>query len=138
VDWQKAIISSKPLNSQNLSVSGGTKNFTFNISGSYLSQEGNERSQNFKRISLRANSDLKVGKYLKFGESILLSSTNRLVQSEEGTYAALQVHAMFLFMLSMILMIQQDTIHRIMLRMAMADREPTMFLPRICSMLKPA
>jgi TonB-linked SusC/RagA family outer membrane protein len=88
VDWQKAIISNKPLNSQNLSISGGTKNFTFNVSGGYLSQEGNERAQDFKRISLRANSDLRVGKYLKFGESILLSSTNRLVQSEEGLYAA--------------------------------------------------
>ncbi|MBS1598369.1 MAG: TonB-dependent receptor [Bacteroidetes bacterium] len=88
VNWQKAMISTKPLNSQNVSISGGTKNFTFNIAGGYLSQEGNERAQNFKRVSLRANSELKVGKYLKFGESVLLSSTNRLVQSEEGLYAA--------------------------------------------------
>ncbi len=88
VNWQKAILSTKPLTSHNMSVSGGTKNFSFNISGGYLTQEGNERSQGFKRASMRANSDLKVGKYLKFGESVLLSSTNRLVQSEEGTYAA--------------------------------------------------
>ena len=88
VNWQKTLLRSKPLTNHNMSISGGTKNFSFNISGGYLAQQGNEPSQDFKRGSLRANSDLKVGKYLKFGESVLLSSVNRLVQSEEGRFAA--------------------------------------------------
>jgi TonB-linked SusC/RagA family outer membrane protein len=87
-DWQDAIFQSSTISNHNLSVSGGTKNFTFNIGGGYHSQGGVERGQDFERISLKANSDLKVGKYLKFGESAIISSTDRLIQSEGGNFAA--------------------------------------------------
>jgi TonB-dependent starch-binding outer membrane protein SusC len=87
-DWQDAIFTTAAVSSHNLSVSGGTENLNFNVGAGYHEQGGVERAQAFKRLSLKANSDLKVGKYLKFGESMLISSTDRTVQSEEGTFAA--------------------------------------------------
>lgn len=88
VDWQDLIFQSGLVQNHNVSVSGGNEKATYFISGGYLDQEGVERSQAFRRFSLKANSDIKVGKSLKFGESILLSQTDRQVQSENAIYAA--------------------------------------------------
>lgn len=87
-NWQDAIFQTAKVQNHNLSISGGTKNFSFNVGGGYHGQGGVERGQEFERISLRANSDLKVGEYLKFGQSAIISSTERLVQSEGGNFAA--------------------------------------------------
>jgi TonB-dependent starch-binding outer membrane protein SusC len=87
-DWQDALFQNGALKSHNLSVSGGTQSFTFNIGGGYHGQDGVELGQDFKRISLRANTEAKVGKRLKFGETLMFSSTNRLIQSEGGNFAA--------------------------------------------------
>jgi TonB-dependent starch-binding outer membrane protein SusC len=87
-DWQGAIFRSGAVRNHNINVTGGTKNLNFSIGGGYHSQEGSERSQDFKRYSFKANVDAKVGKYLKFGESLLFANTDRLVQSEGGQFAA--------------------------------------------------
>jgi TonB-dependent starch-binding outer membrane protein SusC len=87
-DWQNAIFQSATITDHNLSVSGGTEAVNFNVGAGYHSQGGVERGQDFSRFSFKANSDIKVGKYLKFGESLIGSSTNRTVQSESGNYAA--------------------------------------------------
>lgn len=88
VDWQDLIFQSGLVQNHNISVSGGSEKGTYFISGGYLDQEGIERAQGFRRFSLKANSDIKVGKSLKFGESILISQTDRQVQSENAIYAA--------------------------------------------------
>lgn len=87
-NWQDAIFQTATVRNHNLSVSGGTKNFSFNVGGGYHGQGGVEKGQEFERISFRANSDLKVGEYLKFGQSAIMSSTDRTVQSEGGNFAA--------------------------------------------------
>ena len=38
----------------------------------------------------KSNSDIKVGKFLRFGESLLLSSVDSGVQSEEATFTGFQ------------------------------------------------
>ncbi|MEP7258704.1 MAG: TonB-dependent receptor, partial [Flavitalea sp.] len=87
-DWQDAIFKTAHVSNHNISVSGGSKNATFNVGAGYHEQDGVEIAQAFKRISLKANSDFKVGKSLKFGESILISSTERGIQSEGANFAA--------------------------------------------------
>ena len=82
VDWQDQVFRTAALQNHNISVSGGTENTNFLISGAYQSNEGVERGQDFERYSVKANSDIKAGKRFKFGESILISYTNRLTQSE--------------------------------------------------------
>lgn len=88
VDWQDAIFQSGPVNSHNLNISGGSQKATFNIGAGYLGNTGVELGQNFKRLSLKVSSDINVGKYLKFGESVILSAVDRLTQSESGLFAA--------------------------------------------------
>jgi TonB-dependent starch-binding outer membrane protein SusC len=87
-DWQDAIFQSATIKDHNLSVSGGSEAVNFNVGAGYHAQGGVERGQDFSRFSFKANSDIKVGKYLKFGESLLGTSTERTVQSESGNYAA--------------------------------------------------
>ncbi len=88
VDWQDAIFQNGPVNSHNLTISGGSQKATFNVGAGYLDNIGVELGQSFRRLSLKVNSDINVGKYFKFGESILISAVNRLTQSESGLFAA--------------------------------------------------
>jgi TonB-linked SusC/RagA family outer membrane protein len=88
VDWQDAIFRKGPVKSHNLTISGGSQKATFNVGAGYLDNIGVERGQGFKRFSLKVNSDINVGKYLKFGESVLISAVDRGVQSEEGAFSA--------------------------------------------------
>jgi len=87
VDWQDLIFQESLVLNHNLTVSGGNENANYFISGGYLDQGGIEPGQAFSRYSLKANSDIKVGKSLKFGESILIAQTDRQVQSEQGIFA---------------------------------------------------
>jgi TonB-dependent starch-binding outer membrane protein SusC len=87
-DWQDAIYQTATIKNHNLSVSGGTSTFNFNMGAGYHGQGGVERGQNFNRFSFKANSDIKVGKYLKFGESLIGASTDRNVQSEGANFGA--------------------------------------------------
>ena len=87
VDWQDALFRTGFVQNHNVSVSGGNEKANYFISGGYLDQKGIEQAQEFTRYSLKANSDIKVGKLLKFGQSLLISQTDRLVQSEDAIFA---------------------------------------------------
>src|SRR5680860_418890 len=87
VDWQDLIFKTGFVQNHNVSVSGGNEKATYYISGGYLDQDGIERAQAFSRYSLKANSDINVGDRLKFGQSLLISQTDRQVQSEPGIFA---------------------------------------------------
>lgn len=87
VDWQEAIFRDGFVQSHNVAVSGGNENANYFISGGYFDNEGIEPSQDFERFSFKANSDIKVGKHLRFGESILISQTDRTTQSEGAFFA---------------------------------------------------
>ena len=83
-DWQDAIARTGITQSHNINVSGGGENANFSVSAGYLDQSGITLAQNFERYSFSANSDIRVGKIFKFGESISVGFTNRLVPSEPG------------------------------------------------------
>ena len=88
VDWQDQVFRKAPMSSHNLSISGGTANTNYSIGAGYLNQKGTELAQDYTRYSLRAATEQKAGKYLKFGQSILLSTSQRHVQSEDGALGA--------------------------------------------------
>src|SRR5215210_1736376 len=83
VDWQDLMYRTGVATAHNLTISGGSQNATYSFGAGYFKQEGIQIAQNFARYSAKATADVKVGKYLKFGESLLLSRTERQVQSEE-------------------------------------------------------
>ena len=88
VDWQDLIFQNGPVTSHNLTMSGGSQKANFSVGAGYLDNTGVELGQSFKRFSFKVNSDISVGKYLKFGESVIMSSVNRLTQSESDLFAA--------------------------------------------------
>ncbi|MEO9805111.1 MAG: TonB-dependent receptor [Reichenbachiella sp.] len=83
VDWQDAVFRDAQMQSHNVSIGGGTENANFNISGSYLLSEGIEPSQQLERYTFKVNSDINAGKRFKFGESLLVSFTDRNSQNQD-------------------------------------------------------
>lgn len=77
-DWQNELFrASAPIQNYNLRFSGGSQNALVGIGLEYFRQEGIIVNNNFDRFSLRANSDFKIGRRIRIGESILLSKTSR-------------------------------------------------------------
>ncbi len=87
VDWQDAVFSNAGMQSHNLTASGGTENANFSVSGGYFKQDGISLATGFERYSVKANADIKVGKRIRIGESINVSFSDRLVESEPGRAA---------------------------------------------------
>jgi TonB-dependent starch-binding outer membrane protein SusC len=71
-DWQNEIYQKGPMQSYDLSLSGGNDNSTFRLSTGYLNQRGIVIKTGLERYNFRANSDFKKGR-LKIGENLSLS-----------------------------------------------------------------
>ena len=81
-----AVQQNAPIVNHSLSVSGGNEQMNFSVMGNYFTQEAyNDRVGSFNRYSLRANSDIKVGNRLKFGESLQFSRFTR-IEPVDGMY----------------------------------------------------
>src|SRR5699024_3294063 len=72
-DWQEEGFS--PAIKQNywVGISGGNENATYSFSAGYLDEEGTLPSSNFKRYSVRSNSEFQIGEKFRVGENIELS-----------------------------------------------------------------
>jgi TonB-dependent starch-binding outer membrane protein SusC len=73
-NWWKEITRTAKVHDHSLNVSGGSDAATFNISASYLNQEGILKLTQFNRGTIRANSNYKVGKKLRIGENIMYAA----------------------------------------------------------------
>jgi TonB-linked SusC/RagA family outer membrane protein len=71
-DWQDLMLNAAPIQSYNLSLSGGGKFATFNISGGYFRQDGILNKTRFDRANIQINSQGNKGRF-KFGESLLVA-----------------------------------------------------------------
>ena len=92
-DWQEELFQSEaPIQNYNLGISGGNDKATFSLGFEYFDQEGILLGTDFERYSLRANSDFKIGKRIKVGETLLLSRTRRTPLQNSGGRRA-QEHA---------------------------------------------
>ena len=76
-DWQDEIVQTAYTQNYFLSVSGGAESSNYSISANILDEQGILRSTGAKRYNFRANSDFKLGKYFKIGESLAVSRTTR-------------------------------------------------------------
>ncbi|MCG8307734.1 MAG: TonB-dependent receptor [Cytophagales bacterium] len=75
-DWQDEIFRTALTHNYTLTVSGGTQNTKYFVSGSYLDQDGIIIESNFKRAGLKFNVDQKVNNKIKLGVNL---SANRSV-----------------------------------------------------------
>ncbi len=72
-NWWKEMSRRANMNDHSINISGGTETSTFNVSGSFLNQEGVLNFTRFNRGTVRANSTYKVGKKVRIGENFMYS-----------------------------------------------------------------
>ncbi|REG84034.1 SusC/RagA family TonB-linked outer membrane protein [Algoriphagus antarcticus] len=77
IDYQDEMFLSAPIQDHNLNISGGTENVLYNFSLGYFGQEGIMRGTDFERVSLRSNTEYKVHKRVKIGQTLTVAYSNR-------------------------------------------------------------
>jgi TonB-dependent starch-binding outer membrane protein SusC len=73
-NWWDEITRTAMINDHSMNISGGSEAGSFNISGSYLNQEGIFKLTQFNRGTIRANSSYKIGKKLRIGENLMYAA----------------------------------------------------------------
>lgn len=84
-DWQSLVYRAATTQNHQLSVSGGTDNLYYFVSGGYLDQKGILINTNYKRYSLRANLEAKLTKWASFA-----INWNGTKEDRRGTDQAVQ------------------------------------------------
>lgn len=76
IDWVDEATQQGKIQDHNVSISGGSPDVKYFISGDYLNQKGVIKGYDFKRIGLRSNLDVNVTSFLTVGTSLFLTSNN--------------------------------------------------------------
>ncbi len=76
-DWLDAVMQTGIVQNHNVNLSGGSDFAKYFVSGDYLDQKGVLLGYNYKRYSLRTNTDIKPTKYLSVGTSTFIVAHNR-------------------------------------------------------------
>jgi TonB-linked SusC/RagA family outer membrane protein len=76
-DWLDAVMQTGVVQNHNVSLSGGSENAKYFVSGDYLNEKGVLLGYNYKRYSFRTNTDFKATKYLSLGTSSFIVAHNR-------------------------------------------------------------
>ena len=86
-NWQDAVFQTALMHQHQISAQGGTDKVRYYVSGSYMNQEGTIIGSEFNRLSVRANFDADLKKWLKMGVNVAFSDSNddlKLADGEEG------------------------------------------------------
>ncbi len=75
-DWQDFLLRNGKFVNYNINLSGATENTNYYFSVGYQDQEGQVRTNDFNRLTVRANADHRVNKFFKFGNSLQFARTN--------------------------------------------------------------
>jgi len=75
-DWIKEATQTGVLQDHNVSISGGTPDVKYYISGDYLDQKGAVKGYNYKRTTFRSNLDVTLTDYLTVGTSLFFTNNN--------------------------------------------------------------
>ncbi len=84
-DWQDAIFRSAPMQSHQLSLTGGSQKARFAASGGYMSQDGIIFGSGFERYNMRVNADGELGEIVKMGGSLAFTHTDEVITRQDGT-----------------------------------------------------
>lgn len=72
-DWFHEVFKNAPMQSHNLTVSGGGSQGNYLFSFNHFNQKGNLMNTYLKRYTIRANTQYNVGKHIRIGENIAVS-----------------------------------------------------------------
>ena len=75
-DWMKLVKQTGILTDHNISISGGSREAKYYISGEYLKQKGAVRGYQYQRINLRSNLDVNITNWLTAGTSFFFTNNN--------------------------------------------------------------
>ncbi len=97
-NWLDQIAQTAPMQKHYLSFSGSTDNSSYMISGSYFNQDGvvGGNKANFKRYSVRLNSDHEVKSWLNIGNNFSYSHTDRSSITENSEFGGIVSSALML------------------------------------------
>jgi TonB-linked SusC/RagA family outer membrane protein len=90
-DWQEALYRVAPMQSHQLSATGGAEKVRYYVSGSYFDQEGTVVGTDFKRYSGRVNLDSDLKKWFKLGTKLMFSSTQEHLTLNNSTEGIISV-----------------------------------------------
>ncbi|WP_031529789.1 SusC/RagA family TonB-linked outer membrane protein [Dyadobacter crusticola] len=94
-DWQDVIFDPAPISNYQIGASGGSQSAKYAISANYFKQNGILRYTNYKRYSVRANTEFTKGK-VTVGENLTFSYDERqgITNNDEGNpiMFAIRVH----------------------------------------------
>ncbi|MGF2412422.1 MAG: SusC/RagA family TonB-linked outer membrane protein [Ferruginibacter sp.] len=76
IDWIDEATQQGKIQDHNLSISGGTKDVKYYLSGDYLKQLGPVKGYQYHRASLRSNLDVNITDYLTVGTSLSYANNN--------------------------------------------------------------
>jgi TonB-dependent starch-binding outer membrane protein SusC len=82
-NWWDVVMQTAPITEQNVSASGGSDKGKYFFSFNYYNQQGTMRYTDFKRYTVRANTEFKV-KAFTFGESMQVGFSNSVGQPNGG------------------------------------------------------
>lgn len=86
-DWQDAIYRTAPVNSIQLTATGGTERVRFAVTGGYFNQQGIIVNSGFKRYSVRLNLDADLTRKLKLGINLAPTYTRRQIVNSDDTWS---------------------------------------------------
>lgn len=85
-DWQDAIYQLAPYQEYQISLTGGSDNVKYMLSGNVMSQDGIVRNSNFTRYSFRSNLDFDLGKGFTLGVKLVPIFTTQKYIRTHGRY----------------------------------------------------
>jgi TonB-linked SusC/RagA family outer membrane protein len=77
-DWQDEMFSVAPMQSHNISITGGNDKSTYTLGGGYLNQDGIAVGSGFERLNLRGGFDSQVKSFLKAGVNFAFSNSKQV------------------------------------------------------------
>ena len=83
-DWQNELFKNAAMQKHQLSLSGGSANTTYYMSGEYLNQDGVAAGSGFDRYSFRVNLDSKPRDWITIGTNLSFNQTNETTTSGQN------------------------------------------------------
>lgn len=90
-NWQDAIFQRAPMQSHQVSATGGTEKVGYFVSGSFFDQEGTVIGSDFSRFSSRINLDAQLKDWLKLGTNLTFSQTEENVGLNNSTEGIISI-----------------------------------------------
>jgi TonB-linked SusC/RagA family outer membrane protein len=76
-DWLKEISQQGYIQNHEVSISGGTEDVKYYVSGNYTKEKGVLKGYQYNRISVRSNLDAKINSWLKMGTNLFFTNNNQ-------------------------------------------------------------